>query len=164
MAHATAWLRGLGIAGLGLAVAGATVWGALAIYYSDLPGEPLRVGLAAALVLGTPRGIPAAAQSPPDVARLRRRVRDPAALVEPARAAKSNDRDWQEDVAPNPPPTGEVHGDRPHPAQRAQLRLSLRDRTSRRAGKTRTYDLSQLRGVDLFLSSIGAHRRSPTPS
>ena len=53
MAHATTWLRGLGITGLGLAVAGATAWGALAIYYSDLPGEPLRIGLATVLVLGT---------------------------------------------------------------------------------------------------------------
>ncbi len=53
MAHATTWLRGLGIAVLGLAVAGATAWGALALYYSDLPGEPLRIGLAAAFVLGT---------------------------------------------------------------------------------------------------------------
>ncbi len=53
MAHATTWLRGLGIAGLGLAVAGATAWGALAIYYSDLPGQPARIGFATVLVLGT---------------------------------------------------------------------------------------------------------------
>ena len=48
-----ALLRALGIACLGLAVVGATVWGALALYYSDLPGEPLRIGLAAAFALGT---------------------------------------------------------------------------------------------------------------
>ena len=53
MAHAIAWFRVLGLVCLGLAVAGATVWGALALYYSDLPGEPLRVGLAAAFALGT---------------------------------------------------------------------------------------------------------------
>jgi len=53
MAHAITWLRALGLACLGLAVAGATVWGALALYYSDLPGEPLRIGLAAAFGLGT---------------------------------------------------------------------------------------------------------------
>jgi hypothetical protein len=53
MAHATAWLRGLGIAGLGLVVTGATLWAALAIYYSDLPGEPLRIGLATVFVFGT---------------------------------------------------------------------------------------------------------------
>jgi len=50
MAHATLWLRAAGIACLGLAVAGATIWGALALYFSDLP---LRLGLAAAFVLGT---------------------------------------------------------------------------------------------------------------
>jgi hypothetical protein len=53
MAHAIAWLRALGLACLGLAVAGATVWGALALYYSDLPAAPLRIGLAAAFGLGT---------------------------------------------------------------------------------------------------------------
>jgi Domain of unknown function (DUF4105) len=53
MAQATTWLKGLGIAVLGFAVAGATAWGGLALYYSDLPGEPLRIGLAAAFVLGT---------------------------------------------------------------------------------------------------------------
>ena len=53
MAHAIAWLRVLGLACLGLVVAGATAWGALALYYSDLPGAPLRIGLAAAFALGT---------------------------------------------------------------------------------------------------------------
>jgi hypothetical protein len=43
----------LGMACLGLGVAAATIWGALAIYYSNLPGERLRLGLAAAFVLGT---------------------------------------------------------------------------------------------------------------
>ena len=38
MAHAIAWLRALGIACLGFAVAGATLWAALALYYSDLAG------------------------------------------------------------------------------------------------------------------------------
>jgi hypothetical protein len=53
MTHATTWLRALGIAGLGLTVAGATIWAALAIYHSNLPGEALRLGLAAAFALGT---------------------------------------------------------------------------------------------------------------
>ena len=53
MAHVITWLRALGLAGLGLAVAGATVWGALALYWSDLPGEPLRIGLATGFALGT---------------------------------------------------------------------------------------------------------------
>ena len=46
-------LRAAGIAGLALLIAGVTVWAALAIYYSDLGGEPLRLGLAAAFALGT---------------------------------------------------------------------------------------------------------------
>jgi hypothetical protein len=53
MALAIASLRAFGFACLGLAVAGATVWGALAIYFSDLWVEPLRIGLAAAFGLGT---------------------------------------------------------------------------------------------------------------
>jgi hypothetical protein len=53
MDHTIALLRALGIAGVGLLVAGATLWGALAITYSDLPGEPLRIGLAAGFALGT---------------------------------------------------------------------------------------------------------------
>jgi hypothetical protein len=46
-------LRAAGKAGLALLIAGMTGWAALAIYYSDLPGEPLRIGLAAAFALGT---------------------------------------------------------------------------------------------------------------
>ena len=46
-------LRAAGIAGLALLIAGMTAWAALAIYYSDLGGEPLRLGLAAAFALGT---------------------------------------------------------------------------------------------------------------
>ena len=53
MAHVITWLRGLGLLCLALAVVGATAWGALALYYSDLPGEPLRIGLAAGFGLGT---------------------------------------------------------------------------------------------------------------
>ena len=46
-------LRAAGIAGFALLIAGVTVWAALAIYYSNLGGEPLRLGLAAAFALGT---------------------------------------------------------------------------------------------------------------
>ena len=53
MVHATVWMRFLGLACLGLLVAGATLWAALAVYYSDLPGEPLRLGLAMTFALGT---------------------------------------------------------------------------------------------------------------
>jgi Domain of unknown function (DUF4105) len=46
-------LRAAGIAGLALLIAGMAAWAALAIYYSDLGDEPLRLGLAAAFALGT---------------------------------------------------------------------------------------------------------------
>ncbi|HSP97753.1 MAG TPA: DUF4105 domain-containing protein [Candidatus Dormibacteraeota bacterium] len=64
-----------------------------------------------------------------------------------------NDRDWQEDVAR--PPTGEMHGDRltMHNVRNFDYR-SETDFTPR--WETRTYDLSQLRGLDLFLSHWGS--------
>jgi Domain of unknown function (DUF4105) len=46
-------LRASSFAGLALVIVGMTAWAALAIYYSDLGGEPLRLGLAAAFALGT---------------------------------------------------------------------------------------------------------------
>ena len=46
-------LRAVGLACLALLIAGMTAWATLAIYYSDLPGAPLRIGLAAAFMLGT---------------------------------------------------------------------------------------------------------------
>jgi Domain of unknown function (DUF4105) len=46
-------LRAVGLACLALLIAGMTGWAALALYYSDLPSEPLRFGLAAAFALGT---------------------------------------------------------------------------------------------------------------
>jgi hypothetical protein len=46
-------LRATGIACLALLVGGMTAWATLAIYYSDLPGAPLRLGLATAFALGT---------------------------------------------------------------------------------------------------------------
>ena len=64
-----------------------------------------------------------------------------------------NDRDWQEDVAN--PPTGDVHGDllTLHNVRNFDYR-SETDFTPR--WETRTYDLSRLRGVDLFLSYWGS--------
>jgi hypothetical protein len=46
-------LRAAGVASLALLIAGMSAWAALAVYYSDLPGQPLRIGLAAALPLVT---------------------------------------------------------------------------------------------------------------
>jgi hypothetical protein len=97
MAHATVWLGALAIACLGLAVAGATIWAALAIYYSDLPGEPLRLGLAAAFALGTLGAFL--------FLRNRRRtlvgfgVGFAVVLLWWTSIEPSNERDWQTDVA-----------------------------------------------------------------
>ena len=67
--------------------------------------------------------------------------------------APRNDRDWQADVAH--PPTAEVHGDllTVHNLRNFDYR-SENDFTPR--WETRTYDLSQLRGLDLFLSYWGS--------
>jgi Domain of unknown function (DUF4105) len=46
-------LRAAGLACLALLVAAMTLWATLAIYYSDLSGERLRLGLAGAFALGT---------------------------------------------------------------------------------------------------------------
>jgi len=53
MEHLATILRALSMTSLGVAVAGATIWAALAIYFSHPPGGALRLGLAAAFPLGT---------------------------------------------------------------------------------------------------------------
>jgi hypothetical protein len=97
MALATACLKIIGLVCLGLVVAGATLWGALALYYSDLPGEPLRIGLAAAFGLGTPLAFAL-------LPNRRRTLLGFAAafavlLVWWISIAPSNQRDWQPEVA-----------------------------------------------------------------
>ena len=64
-----------------------------------------------------------------------------------------NDRDWQEDVAH--PPTGEVNGEflTIHNLRNFDYRS---DTDFSPSWETRTYDLSQLRGVDLFLAHWGS--------
>ena len=97
MTRATVWLKFLGIAFLGLVVTGAMLWGALAIYYSPLPGEPLRLGLAAAFALGTLGAFV--------FLRSRRRtligfaVAFAALLLWWTSIEPSNQRDWQTEVA-----------------------------------------------------------------
>jgi hypothetical protein len=145
MAHATAWLRALGIACLGLAVAGATVWGALAIYYSDLPGEPVRIGLAAAFALGTLLAF--------GLLRNRRRtllgflVAFAILLAWWIAIAPSNERDWQTDVAVLPYATRDgdlvtLHNIRNFDYRTEQDFVPRYDE--------RTFDLRKLDAVDLI--------------
>jgi hypothetical protein len=145
MAHATAWLRALGIAGVGLAVAGATAWGALALYYSDLPGEPVRIGLAAAFALGT---VGAFLFLPN---RRRTLLGFCAAfailLAWWASIRPSNERDWQTDVAVLPYATRDgdlvtVHNIRNFDYRTEQDFVPRYDE--------RTFDLRQLDAVDLI--------------
>ncbi len=122
MVRATVWLRFLGIACIGLAVTGATLWGALAIYYSPLPGAPLRLALAAAFALGTAGAFL--------FLRNRRRtlvgfaVAFAAVLLWWASIEPSNERDWQTEVAVLPYATPGRRSR--HPAQHPQLRLPHR--------------------------------------
>ena len=98
MVRATVWLRFLGIACVGLAVTGATLWGALAIYYSPLPGAPLRLGLAAAFALGTLGAFLFLRNRRRTLLGFARRVRAPCSLWR-ASIEPSNQRDWQTEVA-----------------------------------------------------------------
>jgi Domain of unknown function (DUF4105) len=85
------------VACLALAVATATIWAALAIYYSPLPGEPLRIALGAGFAIGTLLAF----LSLPD----RRRALLGFALAFAVlllwwiSIAPSNQRDWQTEVA-----------------------------------------------------------------
>lgn len=127
----------------------ALVWGALALHYAAPPTLatvlPL-VWLIAGVVL---------------LLRLRPVWRALAAvglgfallLVWWSAIAARNDRDWQDDVAR--PPTGELQGDllTLHNVRNFDYR-SETDFTPR--WETRTYDLSQLTGLDLFMSYWGS--------
>jgi len=143
--HATGWLRFLGIACLGLAVAGATLWGALAIYYSGLPNEPLRLGLAMAFALGTLAAFL--------FLRNRRRALGGFALAFAAlliwwlSIEPSNQRDWQTEVAVLPYATRD--GDRVtlHNVRNFDYRTE-QDFVPRY--DDRTFDLRELDAVDLI--------------
>jgi Domain of unknown function (DUF4105) len=145
MRHVGGWLKALGIACIGLAVAGATVWAALAVYYSDLPGEPLRFGLAAAIPLGTL----AAFLLLPN--RRRTLLGFGAAfavlLLWWTSIAPSNERDWQTDVAVLPYATRDgdlvtLHNVRNFDYRTEQDFVPRYD--------DRTFDLRQLDAVDLI--------------
>ena len=90
-------LRSLARLGIGLVVLGMTAWATLAIYYSNLPSEPLRIALAAAFATSTLLAF----LFLPD----RRRTLLGFALAFAAlllwwiSIAPSNQRDWQTEVA-----------------------------------------------------------------
>jgi hypothetical protein len=145
MVRATVWLRFLGIACVGLAVTGATLWGALAIYYSPLPGAPLRLGLAAAFALGTAGAFL--------FLRDRRRtllgfaVAFAAVLLWRASIEPSHQRDWQTEVAVLPYATRDgdlvtLHNVRNFDYRTEQDFVARHD--------DRTFDLRALDAVDLI--------------
>jgi Domain of unknown function (DUF4105) len=146
MARATTLLKAIGLACIGLAVAGATLWAALAIYYSDLPGEPLRLGLAAAFVLGTLGAFL--------FLRNRRRtllgfsVAFAVVLLWWTSIAPSNERDWQTDVAVLPYATRDGDLVTLHNVRNFDYRTSDQDFAPRY--DERTFDLRALDAVDLI--------------
>jgi hypothetical protein len=145
MAPTTAWLRALGIACLGLAVAGATMWGALALYYSDLPGEPLRSGLAAVFALGTV----GAFLFLPNRRRTLLGFCGAFAILLAwwASIRPSNERDWQTDVAVLPYATRDGDLVTVHNIRNFDYRTE-HDFVPRY--DERTFDLRQLDAVDLI--------------
>jgi hypothetical protein len=138
-------MRALGLTCIGLAVAGATMWAALAIYYSDLAGEPLRLGLAAAFALG----VLAAFVFLPN--RRRTLLGFGAAfallLLWWLSIAPSNERDWQTEVALLPYATRDgdlvtLHNVRNFDYRTEQDFVARYD--------DRTFDLRKLDAVDLI--------------
>jgi hypothetical protein len=138
-------LRAAGIAGLALLIAGVTVWAALAIYYSELPGEPLRLGLAAAFSLGTLAAFLFLSN--------RRRtllgfgVAFAVVLLWWTSIEPSNERDWQIEVAVLPYATQDgdlitLHNVRNFDYRTEQDFVPRYD--------DRTFDLRQLDAVDLI--------------
>jgi hypothetical protein len=138
-------LRAVGVAALALLIAGMTGWAALAIYYSELDGEPLRLGLAAAFALGT---LGAFLFLPN---RRRTLLGFGAAFavvllwllsIEP-----SNQRDWQTEVAVLPYATQDGDLVTLHNVRNFDYRTE-QDFTARY--DDRTFDLRQLDAVDLL--------------
>jgi hypothetical protein len=126
-------------------VTGMTAWAAGAIYYSPIPGESLRAGLAGIFVLATALAFV--------VARRRSRTLVGYLVVFAALLAlwlqipASNDRDWQPEVALAPYAT--MNGDRVtiHNVRNFNYRTET-DFDPR--WENRTYDLSKLDSVDLI--------------
>jgi hypothetical protein len=146
MHHAITFVKALGVACLGLAVAGATMWAALALYFSDLPGEPLRLGLAAAFALGTLAAFL--------FLRNRRRtllgfgVVLAVMLLWWTSIEPSNERDWQTDVAVLPYATRDGDTITLHNVRNFDYRTSDQDVAPRY--DERAFDLRELDAVDLI--------------
>jgi hypothetical protein len=146
MHHTATFLKALGVACLGLAVAGATMWAALALYFSDLPGAPLRLGLAAAFALGTLGAF----------LFLRNRrwtlvgfgIAFAAVLLWWTSIEPSNERDWQTDVAVLPYATRDGDLVTLHNVRNFDYRTSDQDFAPRY--DERTFDLRELDAVDLI--------------
>jgi len=146
MLHAATFLKALGIACLGLVVAGATMWAALALYFSDLPGEPLRLGLAAAFALGTLAAFL--------FLRNRRRtlvgfgIAFAAVFLWWTSIEPSNERDWQTDVAVLPYATRDGDLVTLHNIRNFDYRTTDQDFAPRY--DDRTFDLRELDALDLI--------------
>jgi hypothetical protein len=146
MEHVTTILRALGIACLGVVVLGATIWAGLAIYFSDLPGEALRLGLAAAFALGMLGAFL--------LMRNRRRALAgfaaafAAVLLWWLSIEPSNERDWQADVAVLPYATRDGDLVTLHNVRNFDYRSSDQDFAPRYDDGT--FDLRELDAVDLI--------------
>jgi hypothetical protein len=138
-------LRAAGVLGLAIAIAGMTAWATLAIYYSDLPGEPLRLALAAAFALGTLGAFL--------FLRNRRLIllcflaAFAGLLLWWTSIAPSNERDWQPEVAVLPYATRDGDLVTLHNVRDFDYRTE-RDFVPRY--EARTFDLRRLDAVDLI--------------
>ncbi len=145
--------RWLAIAALALLVIVLTGWCVLALYYSNLPGEGLRIAAAAAFALGTAVAF----------ACLRRRLRTALWFFVAFAAVLAYwwfipprfDRDWAPDVAVMPDAT--IDGDRVTIRNVRNFRYRSESDFDV-AYEDRTYDLSALESVDLFLSYWDGNR------
>lgn len=143
-------VRSIGIALGWLAIALLTTWAAAALWV-DLPVENLRPAVAVAYLVA----ILAALVIVPGHGRkaLACLVGFCAVLAWWLTISPSNDRTWQADVARTP--WAEIEGDRVtiHEVRNFDYRTEF-DYTPR--WETRTYDLSQIRGADLFITYWGS--------
>ncbi len=146
--------RGVQIVGallLGVILCSLTGWGALAIYFSNLSSLALRAGLSLTFVLGAVAGLL--------FIRPRRRAVYGFLLVFAGlllwwlSIPPSHDRDWQPDVAVLPSAT--IAGD--HVTIRNIRNIDYHSETDYTVQYyDKTFQLSQLRTVDLFLSYWGS--------